>query len=61
MAKIKSGVYVPSIDCDINKTVDGVKLAWNKMKEYGAPIIPADPCLAGCGKSKYTFEPKGIE
>ncbi|MCR5358189.1 MAG: MerR family transcriptional regulator [Lachnospiraceae bacterium] len=37
------------------------QLAWNRMKEYGKPIMPADPCLAGCDFLDKEFKEENVE
>lgn len=37
------------------------QLAWNRMKEYGRPLTPADPCLAGCDFLDKEYKEENVE
>ncbi|SKB66988.1 DNA-binding transcriptional regulator, MerR family [Lachnospiraceae bacterium] len=37
------------------------QLAWNRMKEYGKPMTPADPCRAGCDFLDKEYKEENVE
>ena len=37
------------------------QLAWNRMKEYGSPLTPADPCLVGCDFLDKEYKEENVE
>lgn len=37
------------------------QLAWNMMKGYKQPLIPADPCLAGCSFLDKEYKEENVE
>ena len=37
------------------------QLAWNRMKEYGKPLTPADPCMAGCSFLDKEYKEENVE
>lgn len=37
------------------------QLAWDRMKEYGKPLTPADPCMAGCEFPDKEYREENVE
>ena len=37
------------------------QMAWNMMKEYKAPLVPAEPCLAGCSFFDNEYKEENVE